>query len=201
MAWIKIIDYTKAEGKLRKIYDKIKGPDNYIDNIMLVHSLRPNTLTGHMAVYKNTLHHSNNALPKWFLEAIGGYVSSLNKCEYCVVHHFTGMSRILDDDGLSQKIRLALEGDEPDVYFVEKELEIMRYVKKLTLSPGIMKEEDVQLLKQSGCTDGEILEVNQVVAYFSYANRTALGLGVNTKNEIIGLSPGNVADTEDWQHS
>ncbi len=81
MAWIKIINYDKARGQLKKLYDKIKGPDNYIDNIMLVHSLRPNTLAGHMALYKNSLHHQNNTLPKWLLEAIGGYVSSLNGCQ------------------------------------------------------------------------------------------------------------------------
>lgn len=33
------------------------------------------------------------------------------------------------------------------------------------------------------------LEINQVVAYFAYANRTVLGLGVNTEGEILGLSP------------
>ena len=93
MAWISIINYDKAEGKLKRLYDKIKGPKNYIDNIMLVHSLRPNTLEGHMALYKNALHHQNNKLPKWLLEALGTYVSLLNKCAYCVNHHFSGMTR------------------------------------------------------------------------------------------------------------
>ena len=114
MAWIKTIDYENARDKLKQLYDKIKGPNNYIDNIMLVHSLRPNTLQGHMALYKNALHHVNNKLPKWLLEAIGGYVSSLNGCEYCVQHHFTGMARILNDDSISKKVRYALESDAPD---------------------------------------------------------------------------------------
>ena len=65
MSWIRIISYSEATGKLKKLYDRIKGPDNYIDNIMLVHSLRPNTLEGHMSLYKNTLHHANNTLAKW----------------------------------------------------------------------------------------------------------------------------------------
>lgn len=33
MAWIKTIKYDEAEGQLKKLYDKIKGEDNYIDNI------------------------------------------------------------------------------------------------------------------------------------------------------------------------
>lgn len=200
MAWIESINYEKAEGKLKKLYNKIKGPDNYIDNIMLVHGLRPNTLEGHMSLYKNALHHQNNTLPKWFLEAIGGYVSSLNHCQYCVTHHFTGMSRLLGDDNLSQKIKLALEADSPEKHFIGKELEAMNYARKLTLRPGEINEDDVNLLKKKGCSDGEILEINQIVAYFSYANRTVLGLGVNLDNEIIGLSPGNESDGDDWQH-
>jgi len=45
-----------------------------------------------------------------------------------------------------------------------------------------------------------MLEVNQVVAYFNYANRTVLGLGVSTDGDILGLSPGNSADVADWSH-
>ena len=48
---------------------------------------------------------------------------------------------------------------------------------------------------------GEILEINQVCAYFAYANRTVLGLGVSTDGDIIGLSPNNSEDPEDWSHS
>jgi hypothetical protein len=40
MTWIKTISYDKADGKLLKLYDRIKGPDNNVDNVMLAHSLR-----------------------------------------------------------------------------------------------------------------------------------------------------------------
>lgn len=47
---------------------------------------------------------------------------------------------------------------------------------------------------------GEILEINQVVSCFNYANRTVLGLGVHTKGGILGLSPNNSDDPENWAH-
>jgi uncharacterized peroxidase-related enzyme len=200
MTWIKIINYSEAEGKLKKLYNKIKGPNNYIDNVMLIHSLRPNTLEGHMAIYKNALHHQNNTLPKWLLEAIGGYVSRLNGCAYCVKHHFTGMARELNNNAVSDAIIDALTSDTPDLYFSGKELAIMNYTRKLTMTPAEMAEGDIKVLRDTGVTDGEILEINQVAAYFAYANRTVLGLGVDTEGEIIGLSPGNAADEGDWQH-
>ena len=42
---------------------------------------------------------------------------------------------------------------------------------------------------------------NQVVAYFAYANRTVLGLGVNKSGDIIGLSPNDGEDIDNWNHS
>ena len=84
MSWIKIISYEEAVGKLKSLYDRVKGPQNNIDNILQIHSLRPHTLEGHMMLYKNVLHHRDNTLPKWFLENLGVFVSHLNRCEYCV---------------------------------------------------------------------------------------------------------------------
>ena len=48
---------------------------------------------------------------------------------------------------------------------------------------------------------GDIREVNQVAAYFAYANRTVLGLGVTTAGEVLGLSPSDyLNDDQNWQH-
>ena len=49
-----------------------------------------------------------------------------------------------------------------------------------------MTEADVTTLRDAGCDDGEILEVNQVVAYFNYSNRLLNGLGVTTEGDSIG---------------
>ena len=38
MSWIKTVPYESSEGRLRKLYDRVKGPDNNIDNIMMSHS-------------------------------------------------------------------------------------------------------------------------------------------------------------------
>jgi len=78
MSGIDTIDDERAEGRLRTIYDRVKGPGGEIDNILRAHSLRPHTLEGHMALYKSVLHHSGNSLPKWLAEAIGVQVSLIN---------------------------------------------------------------------------------------------------------------------------
>lgn len=201
MSWIKTITYQAATGRLRKLYDRVKGPDNNVDNIMMAHSLRPHTMEGHMAIYKYVLHHASNTLPKSFLEMIGVWVSLLNQCDYCVAHHYAGLARLLDNQARAQAIRAALEaGDLHAAVFDAKDSAALAYARALTRDPGSLTEESLELLRGAGLSDGEILEINQVTAYFAYANRTVLGLGISTDGDILGLSPGNSDDPDDWQH-
>ena len=198
--WISSVSYEKSKGLLRALYDRIKGPDDSVDNIMLAHSLRPHTLEGHMAIYKMVLHYPENTVPKWFLECLGVYTSLRNGCSYCVEHHFSGLCRLLEDSERAHAIRRALGSESFVDVFDAKEAGALRYAGKLTDSPMKVKEKEVEGLRQLGWDDGEILEINQVVAYFAYANRTVLGLGISTTGDVLGLSPGNSEDEGDWTH-
>jgi uncharacterized peroxidase-related enzyme len=201
MSWIDTIPYEESEGKLKRLYERVKGPDDNVDNIMMAHSLRPHTMEGHMVLYKNVLHHSANEVPKWFLECLGVYVSQLNRCLYCAEHHFEGLSRLLDDESRSAAILEALESERFEGAFTEKEEAAFHYARILTLVPHAMQEGDFGQMKDSGWSDGETLEVNQVVAYFNYANRMVLGLGITTEGDQLGLSPGDLENPENWQHA
>lgn len=202
MAWIETVSYNDSEGKLKTLYDRVKGPGDNVDNIMMMHSLRPHTMEGHMAIYKYVLHHSGNTIPKWFLETLGVWVSSLNDCGYCVEHHFCGLRRLLNDEPTADAIRAAIEsrsiGQAP---LDERQKLAMEYARQLTENPAGMRESIVAELRAAGYTDGEILEINQVSAYFNYANRTVLGLGCSTDGDILGLSPNNSDDPDDWKHA
>lgn len=200
MTWIKTVDYEAATGRLKQLYDRVKGPDNNVDNIMLAHSLRPHTMEGHMAIYKYTLHHSSNTVPKWFLETLGVLTSHLNRCHYCVEHHFAGQQRLLGDIARSHAMRRAIESGRFEEAFDARERVALNYAVKLTREAATIDKADIEQMRDVGFDDGQILEINQVVAYFAYANRTVLGLGVNTDGDIIGLSPNNSDDPDDWSH-
>ena len=202
MSWIDTIAYEKADAKLKALYDRVKGPNNNVDNIMMMHSLRPHSMEGHMAIYKYVLHHRDNTIDKWFLETLGVWVSTLNKCNYCVEHHFAGLKRLLNNDEKATQIRSAIDTNKIEEDPLENcQKTAMEYARKLTHNPGSIREESIEKLRADGYTDGEILEINQVCAYFSYANRTVLGLGCSTKGDILGLSPNNNHDPNDWGHS
>ena len=158
-----------------------------------------------MALYKNVLHHRANAAPKWLLETIGVYVSLLNQCDYCVAHHFEGLRKLLNDNAKADAIKSALNaafesGAVETPALTSKEIAALDYARRLTRSPDAINAAQIDELRAQGWDDGEILEFNQVAAYFAYANRTVLGLGVTTEGDELGLSPSNSNDEDDWGH-
>ncbi len=201
MPYIKVINPKHASGKLAKIYQQVSGPGGQVDNVLQAHSLRPHTLEGHMAVYKAVLHHSSNLLPEWYLEAIGVLVSTLNGCTYCAGHHAVGMERLLKAESLDSRAYIsALARNQPAEPFTPREQLGLAYARKLTDTPGQIEVTDINLLRDAGFDDGEILELNQVAAYFAYANRTVSGLGVDMEGEVLGQSPPTGGDNSGWSH-
>jgi uncharacterized peroxidase-related enzyme len=199
-AWIRLIPYAESEGYLRTLYDRVKGPDDRVDNVMRAHSLRPHTMEGHSALYKSVLHHAGNSTPVWFLEALGVYTSLANACDYSVSHHYAGLCRLVGE-ARGREIYAAFVAVKPEAAFAGKELALLRYVRKLTLTPQAMEEADIAALREAGATDADIFEANQVCAYFNYSNRLLNGLGVTTAGDVLGLSPPNTGSRDDWEHA
>jgi uncharacterized peroxidase-related enzyme len=199
-AWIRLIPYAESEGYLRTLYDRVKGPDDRVDNVMRAHSLRPHTMEGHSALYKSVLHHAGNTTPVWFLEALGVYTSLANACDYSVSHHYAGLCRLVGE-ARGREIYAAFVAVKPEAAFAGKELALLRYVRKLTLTPQAMEEADIATLRDAGATDADIFEANQVCAYFNYSNRLLNGLGVTTAGDVLGLSPPNTGSLDDWEHA
>ncbi len=199
MPWIKIIDLPAAKGRLKKLYDQIKTPEGHIDNILKVHSLRPHTLQGHLALYKAAIHTRSNALSPRERELVGVCVSILNGCTYCVQHHRAGLARHLGDTALAEELTRAAVGEIQSENLTARERALCDYTIKLTRTPGEMQESDLAPLRAARLDDAGILDLNQIAAYFAYANRTVTGLGVTTSGEPLGLHPSE--DREGFRHA
>ena len=166
-AWIRMIPLSEATGVLKQMYDKVTTPHGTVDNVMRAHSLRPHTMEGHVVLYRSVLHNPDNTLPFWFLEIVASYVSMTNNCAYSLTHHWANAQRLIDDPVRSSAIHTALIAARPEDAFTGKELALLRYARKLTAEVGAMLKADIDTLRAAGCDDGEILEVNQVCAYFN----------------------------------
>ncbi len=186
-AWINMISDEDASKELKEVLDLARTPHGTVDNVMRVHSLRPNTMKGHVTLYRAALHDDANTIPMWFQETVSSYVSILNDCAYSLENHWKNAVHLIDDAKKSDAIEKALWSKMPQDVFDGVELEMLRYAEKLTLRPNSMVQEDVLALKAVGAEDGEILELNQIVGYFNYVNRLLNGLGVTTSGDTVGF--------------
>lgn len=181
-----MIGDPEADDQLREILDEARTPHGTVDNVMRVHSLRPATMQGHVALYRAALHNSANTLPTWLQETLSSYVSILNDCPYSLANHWANARHLMNDDVKADAIEAALQSGDLESVFDGCELALLNYTRKLTCEPCAMVEEDVLQLRRAGLDDGEILEANQIVAYFNYVNRLLNGLGVSTEGDIVG---------------
>lgn len=186
-AWIKMIADNEADDALLDVLELARTPHGTVDNVMRVHSLRPSTMRGHVALYRAALHDDANTLPKWLQETISSYVSILNDCPYSLANHWKNARFLIGDDNRADQIEAALQARNPAQVFDGVELTLLKYAEMLTLKPGAVSEADVVALREAGLDDGQILEANQIICYFNYVNRSLNGLGVTTNGDIVGF--------------
>ena len=185
-AWIQMIGDADAGPVLREALDFARTPHGTVDNVMRVHSLRPNTMNGHVVLYRAALHDDSNTIPGWLQETVSSYVSVLNGCDYSFANHWKNAAHLIGNPARAARIETALREMRPETVFEGKELALLRYAHKLTITPSDMAESDVSALRKAGFDDGAILEANQIICYFNYVNRSINGLGVTTEGDVIG---------------
>lgn len=200
-AWISMLSDAEANPDLLDALQLARTPHGTVDNVMRVHSHRPNTMRGHVALYRAALHDDANTLPVWLQETISSYVSILNSCEYSLANHWANARHLIDDNEKADAIEKALHTKSPEAILSGAELALMQYAEKLTLSPGEMVQDDVESLKSAGLDDGQILEANQIIGYFNYVNRLLNGLGVTTAGDTVGYYASSEADSSDGGNS
>ena len=81
MAWIKMIPETDTEGELKEMYDQNVETWGGVDNILKIHSLSPESLRGHIALYKAVMY-GKSPIPRPEREMIAVVVSAVNVYHY-----------------------------------------------------------------------------------------------------------------------
>ncbi|MDH3667634.1 MAG: peroxidase-related enzyme [Paracoccaceae bacterium] len=185
-AWIRMLSDAEADADLADALAGARTPHGTVDNVLRVHSLRPNTMRGHMTLYKAALHDEANTIPMWLQETVASYVSILNDCAYSLANHWANARHLMGDEAKADAVEAAINAHRPEDALDGQALAVMRYAEKLTLAPADIVEADVEALRAAGLDDGQILEANQIICYFNYVNRSINGLGVTTDGDIVG---------------
>ena len=60
---------------------------------------------------------------------------------------------------------------------------MLEYTEKLTMTPAMMEEKDVQALRDVGWDDRDVLDIVSACAYFNFRVRIVDGLGLETSDQ------------------
>jgi uncharacterized peroxidase-related enzyme len=104
-----------------------------------------------------------------------------------MTHHGAALRRVVKDVELVN----ALGRDWRTATLSPQDLVLCEFAESLTLRPEHSSDRAVMELRRAGFSERAILDTCQVVAYFNFVNRIALGLGVELEsywkmNEILG---------------
>ncbi len=185
--WIKTVEEDAADATLRHSYDAVRGPHGELDNLYRAFSLRDHCIKPADDLYRAVLHNDGNTLAKRDSELFGVYVAMLAQCDYAVTHHSENFRHLNADDAATDTILQALSSHQLDQCGDEKTIAALRYIRKLALEPHAMTADDIESLRSRGWSDGEVLEIVQINAMFSYFVRVINGLGISTHGERIGF--------------
>lgn len=82
MAWIETTREDEWEGRLAELYPEVVDRNlGRVDNIMQIHSLNPEGLAAHNALYRSAMS-GTATLRKVERELIALVVSTINECHY-----------------------------------------------------------------------------------------------------------------------
>ncbi|MBU6472969.1 MAG: peroxidase-related enzyme [Alphaproteobacteria bacterium] len=107
-------------------------------------------------------------------ELIAAYVSGLNACQFCYgAHNTVARAFGIEDEIFTNLI------DDVDRSAVDEAMKpILRYVKKLTLSPTRMTAADAAAVYAAGWSEQALFDAVSVCALFNFMNRIIEGTGL-----------------------
>ncbi len=176
MTWIRTVPWSEAEGPLRDAYDwqaaKLGEPAEFT----MLGSLYPAIVEERLRLYRAV-----EACPSDVPELerqLAAYVASLvNGTAHCA----SGLRLKLGSLGIDEAVLAAVEADPsaPDTGDARLDA-VCAHAAKLTTRPTEMTEADLDELRAHGFSDLDLLDLNNMVAYYNYINRVVNGLGLHT---------------------
>ncbi len=176
MAWIRTVPAENATGTLKDAYDwqakRLGAPTDYTQ----LGSLYPDLVMQRLQLYK-IVEACPSGLTPIERQMAALVTSVLNETPHCS----SGLILKLESLGVTRRFLDQVASNPQATRSGEARLDaIMDYAVKLTRTPGSVSEADIAALRDVGLEDLEILDLNNMVAYYCYTNRVANGLGLKT---------------------
>ena len=176
MAWIDTVSWADSEGPLRDAYDWQAAALGEPAEFTMLGSLYPAIVEERLRLYR-TVEHCPSQLSAVERQSAALVTSRLNGTDHCA----SGLRLKLESLGLATAVLDAIDADPANVDSGDDRFDaICAYAAKLTRSPDAVVHHDVDRLREHGLGDLDILDLNNMVAYYAYINRVVMGLGLRS---------------------
>lgn len=190
MSWIRTISWDEADGQLREAYDWQAAALGEPAEFTMLGSLYPPIVEERLRLYR-AVEGCPSGLTQIERQAAAYVTSLLNGTDHCA----SGLRLKLASLGLPAITLDAIEADPAAVSTGDARFDaVCGHAAKLTGRPTEMTEGDLDALRAHGLTDLDLLDLNNMVAYYCYINRVVMGLGLRstmtTTHEATRAVPG-----------
>lgn len=176
--WIETVPWAEADGLLKEAYDwqaeRLGEPTEFT----MLGSLYPEVVMERLRLYR-VAEGCPSSLPQVERQLAAYVTSLLNGTTHCA----SGLRVKLASLDVDADVQRAVEADPLQPSTGSERLDaICRYAALLTAAPATVSRADVERLRAAGLDDLDVVDLNNLVAYYNYINRVANGLG--QRNEI-----------------
>ena len=183
LTWLRVPDAAELPPEVLALWQPSLEKLGFVPNVLRLYALRPSRLLAWNSHYEEAMK-GDSELTKAEREMIAVVVSVTNDCAYCIAAHSAALRKLTKNPALADLI--AVDHSAADI--PDRMKRALDYAVKLTRSPEQMTEADVRLLRGSGWSDEDVMDIAEVTALFNFSNRMASGLGwaPNPEYETLG---------------
>ena len=176
MTWITTIPWDEATGQLKDAYDWQAAGLGEPAEFTMLGSLYPAIVEERLRLYR-AVEACPSGLSPGERQLAAYVVSLLNGTAHCA----SGLRLKLISLGAEPAALAAVEADPAAPVTGDDRLDaICAHAAKLTRRPTGMTEGDLDDLRAHGLSDLDLVDLNNMIAYYNYINRVVNGLGLDT---------------------
>ena len=192
MAWIETVGWEESEGELRAAYDWQAASLGEPAEFTMLGSLYPAIVEERLRLYR-TVEGCPSGLSQIERQAAALVTSAINGTDHCA----SGLRLKLASLGLAEGTIAAIVAAPSEVSTGDERFDaILTHAAKLTRHPTEMTEADVEALRAVGLSDLDVLDLNNMVAYYNYINRVVMGLGLRSEMSTTHAATRALPDRE-----
>jgi len=177
IAWFfDVPDESTLPDRIQSLFAKARDRLGFLPNVFANYSVRPERFSAWFAHYQQ-LHEPTENLDAAAREMIAVVVSAYNRCTYCIVSHGHALRVALGGDLAAEVTADQIATNWRHADLDDRRRAICDYAERLTATPHLMTEADLEGLAAAGLDDNEVWDVVEIASMYNFTNRMALATG------------------------